>query len=488
MLDANYAKKLAANGVDKDNDFLIHSAMDAIHDGIVVTDETSRIVYANPAYTRILGVPLEKIVGQKVSDIEPTASLLTVLGTGIPILQEKTRVETLNMDIVSTITPIFKDGAIKGSVAIFKNVTEAMELSRALQRMEGLAQYLKEELEKSKELPHSFDQIIGRNQQFLESLTLAAKAAVSDVNVMIRGENGVGKEVVAKAIHAASKVRNGPMIRVNCSAIPENLLESELFGYEEGAFTGARRGGKIGKFELAHGGTLFLDEVGDMSMMMQAKLLRAIQEKEIERVGGTKSIRVNVRIIAATNKNLETMIRDGSFREDLYYRLNVIPVFLPPLRERKDDLLLLIEHFLSQHKEKTGKSYMISQEVLEVFYAHDWPGNIRELQNAIEYGTVMGSGEVISRQHLPAYFSAVTRKSTVTSGKNNDAATGSSDEPEMVTPEQVPNLKERVAQVERETILLALKAANQNKSKAMELLGISRKSFYRKLKELNIKY
>ncbi|MBO8170857.1 MAG: sigma 54-interacting transcriptional regulator [Bacillaceae bacterium] len=469
------------------NEYLIHSALDAIHDGIVITDETSRIVYANPAYTRILGVRLDKILNRKVSEIEPTASLLTVLKTGKPILQERTRVDSLNMDIVSTITPIYKNGEIKGTVAIFKNVTEAMELTRALQRMEGLAHYLQEELEKTKELPHSFDEIVGRNHNFVESLTLAARAAASDTNVMIRGENGVGKEVIAKAIHAASNVCRGPMIRVNCSAIPENLLESELFGYEEGAFTGARKGGKVGKFELAQDGTLFLDEVGDMSLLMQSKLLRVIQEKEFERVGGTRPIKVNVRIISATNRNLEQMVREGIFREDLYYRLNVVPIFVPPLRERKDDLLLLIEHFLSQQKEKTGKAYHISEDVMQIFYNHDWPGNIRELQNVVEYSTVMCTGEVIQPEHLPPYFSAVKRDpqsvERILSANHQQQEQEDCDIP---SPEQVPRLKDRVAEVERETIIMALRAARYNKTEAMKLLGISRKSFYRKLKELDI--
>ncbi len=476
-----------------DNQYLILSALDAIHDGVVITDHTSRIVYANPAYQRILGVRLDKIIGQKVSEIEPTASLLTVLETGKPILQERTRVESLNMDIVSTITPIFKNGTILGTVAIFKNVTEAMQLTRALQRMEGLADYLRQELErKTQELPRSFDQIVGRNETFVESLKLAAKAAKSDSNVMIRGENGVGKEVIAKAIHAASHVCHGPMIRVNCSAIPENLLESELFGYEEGAFTGAKRGGKIGKFELAHSGTLFLDEVGDMSAMMQAKLLRVIQDKEFERVGGTQSVKVDVRIISATNRNLEKMVQEGTFREDLYYRLNVVPIFVPPLRERKDDLLLLMDHFLAQQNERNGKHYVVSEEVLQVFYRHEWPGNIRELQNAVEYSTVMCAGEVVTPEHLPPYFSSIDRtpeRSDVQSSIGEGQFDCESDDKvveKVPFPGEVPTLRDRVEEVERETILMALRATRYNKTEAMKLLGISRQTLYRKMEQLGI--
>lgn len=506
---------------DDNTRYLIHCALDAIHDGIVIADHTSRILYANPAYTRILGVPLKKILGKKISEIEPTASMLTVLETGKAILQERTRVETLGLDIVSTITPIRRNGIMLGAVAIFKNVSEAMALSRALQRMEGLAEYLRSELEKTSTLPLGFKGIVGQNSRFLEALTLAARAATSPATVLIRGENGVGKEVVAQAIHAASLCKDGPLIRVNCAAIPENLLESELFGYEDGAFTGAKKGGKAGKFELAHGGTLFLDEVGDMSLSMQAKLLRAIQEKEIERVGGTKTIRVDVRIISATNKDLEQMTSEGKFREDLYYRLSVVPIFLPPLRERKDDLLLLIDHFLTRLGEKNGKTCIVSEEALLMLNSHDWPGNIRELQNAIEYGTVMAEDGVIGPQHLPPYFKAVRRSiSLFPNGQsaaawderdpahyqadNMGPAYGASESHDVVQPavptarsdeedhdygtnrENAVPLNEQVARVEREAILAALKAARYHKTKAMEMLGISRKTFYRKVKELDI--
>jgi Nif-specific regulatory protein len=243
--------------------------------------------------------------------------------------------------------------------------------------------------------------IVGRSRQILEVLDLVHRVAPTNATVLLRGESGVGKEVFARAIHFLSPRANKPFIAVNCSAIPENLLEAELFGYEKGAFTGAYST-KKGKFELASGGTIFLDEIGDMPLSLQVKLLRVLQEKEIERLGGNKPIKVDVRIIAATNRNLEELIKKGEFREDLYYRLNVVPIFIPPLRERKEDIPILVQHFLEIFKKEYGKEVRISSEVMDTFVSYSWPGNVRELQNVIERMVILDTDGILTKDELPA--------------------------------------------------------------------------------------
>lgn len=251
------------------------------------------------------------------------------------------------------------------------------------------------------ELDEAFGALIGKSANYREALIVAAKAAETRSTVLIRGESGTGKELVAKAVHMASKRKNQPLIRINCPAIPVNLMESELFGHEKGSFTGAIYQ-KIGKFELAHEGTIILDEVGDLDNNMQAKLLRVLQEKEFERVGGTQTIKVDVRIIAATNRNLEKLVERGEFREDLYYRLNVIPINLPSLRERKQDIPELVQHFIKKLSLETGKYKKgIASQVLRYLVNYDWPGNIRELENVIERAINLSEHDIINMQDIP---------------------------------------------------------------------------------------
>ncbi len=242
--------------------------------------------------------------------------------------------------------------------------------------------------------------IVGRSRQIQDIMGLVHRVAPTNATVLLRGESGVGKEVFARAIHFLSPRADKPFVAVNCAAIPENLLEAELFGYEKGAFTGAY-GTKKGKFELASGGTLFLDEIGDMPLSLQAKILRVLQEKEIERLGGNRPVKVDVRIIAATNRNLEAMIREGSFREDLYYRLSVFPIFIPPLRERKEDIPALVKHFLSVFGKEYRKEVKVSPEVMDAFMSYSWPGNVRELQNVIERMVILDTDGVLTEEELP---------------------------------------------------------------------------------------
>ena len=294
------------------------------------------------------------------------------------------------------------------------------------------------------------------------------KVADTDFTVLILGESGTGKELVAGAIHRNSRRREGPFIRINCAAIPENLLESELFGYERGAFTGASNK-KLGKFELAHGGTLFLDEISEMPLGMQVKLLRVLQEKEFERVGGTRTIKVDTRIIAATNRNLAQMVDEGLFREDLYYRLNVVTIQVPPLRERKEDIRLLAAHFTKEAAAKLNKPVRgVSDEVIELFEAYDWPGNVRELKNVCDRAVVLARGLLITRDELPATLQPGFQESI---GVKLGAG---------------QTLQEILGDVERNIVLQALKEHNYNRTKTAQALGISRRTLYGKIKEYGL--
>lgn len=444
--------------------FLIPNVFDAIYEAVLIIDNSGTIVYVNHAYTNIVGIPGGKIVGRKMAEVEPSSSCLKVLKGHPPLINKRYLIESVGVEVLANMTPFYINGKLEGVISMFRNVYETINLGHELQRMRGVAEYLHDESKTINKLPEAFDKIVGNNRHFRQALALAANVCSTGATVMIRGDSGTGKEVMAEAIQKSSLRKDCPFIKVNCASIPENLLESELFGYEEGAFTGAKRGGKRGKFELAHKGTIFLDEVGDMSLSMQAKLLRVLQEKEIERVGSSRTIPVDVRVISATNKDLETMMLQKQFRDDLYYRLNVIPIFLPNLRRRKDDIPLLVEYFLKLYCKEHGKSkVIISSEVMNILIAHDWPGNIRELKNVIEHAVILCAGDVVTVEHLPIFFKKHKNSFSV---------------PEW----DEESLSELVEQLEKEVIARAIKK-HRNKSDAIKALGISRRSFYLKLKK-----
>ncbi|WP_088188237.1 sigma 54-interacting transcriptional regulator [Desulfosporosinus sp. FKA] len=445
---------------------LLFKILDNIHDVVLVIDSHTTIVYVNEAYARILGVPVEKVLGRRLDKIEPDSAAIKALHSGKSIKGSE-HLKSLGIDVIGSAFPLYKGKQIIGCISTFKNVTEELELNRELQQTKGVADYLKEQLDQWEQLPLSFKEYVGQNRNVKETLILAAKVARTDSTVLIRGESGVGKEVLAKAVHNASRRKNKPLIKVNCAAIPESLIESELFGYEEGAYTGAKKGGKLGKFELAHSGTIFLDEIGDMSLTMQAKLLRVLQEREFERVGGSATIKVDIRVIAATNRDLETMIDEKTFRKDLYYRLNIVPLNLNPLRERKDDLIALTQTFLDQFSREVGHELSLSSQVLRIFQNYNWPGNIRELQNVLEHASIVCNGSTIEIHHLPANIIPM----------NNQP-------PDLK--DKTFNLKEIVARVEKELIVSALANNNNNRTKTMEVLGISRRAFYDKLRRYGI--
>ncbi|MFZ5632678.1 MAG: sigma-54-dependent transcriptional regulator [Bacillota bacterium] len=318
------------------------------------------------------------------------------------------------------------------------------------------------------------DNLIGQSRHMQDIYKIIGKVADSDITVLIQGESGTGKEVVARAIHNNSRRSNRPFIKINCATIPEHLIESELFGHERGAFTGAVNQ-KPGKFELAHNGTVFLDEIGELSLNTQVKLLHVLQEKEFERIGGNKSIKVDVRILTATNRDIKKMVEEGKFREDLYYRINVVNIKLPPLRERPEDIPLLFNYFLKKFSTNYNKKITgVSPQAMAVITNYDWPGNVRELKNVCEQAVVMSRGSVILVDDLPI------------GGKNGEFFIGSNDSNIHININDNRPLKEIVAEVERQVILKALKDNNWNRQDTARALNLNRRSLYDKMKEYNL--
>ena len=356
--------------------------------------------------------------------------------------------------------------AIKAGAADY--LTKPLNLDELLYRIEQVRERHRlltenRELREALQSRHRIEGIIGESGQMLEVVSLVRRVAPSEASVLIRGESGTGKELIAKAIHFASPRAAGPLIRINCAALPETLLESELFGHEKGAFTGALATRK-GRFELADGGTLFLDEIGDLPMHLQAKLLRVLQEREFERVGSSQSIRVNVRILSATHRDLEALLKAGQFREDLYYRLNVVTILLSPLRERRQDLPLLIDHFLRVFAEKNGKRIRgFTHEARETLLRYDYPGNVRELENLVERAVVLTRDEVISKDDLPLMV-----------------------QPPEAAEERGGNLTAAVEGMERQMIREALARSGGVQTRAAEMLGISERALRYKLKKYGL--
>ncbi len=464
---------------------ITEQVLDLVPIGIVVVNAEGRIVYLNDAYERILGVPRYKVLGRLMKDIEPGATLLDVLESGHEVRERTVRIHSINRQVKVNILPLRSDTTLLGVVSFFEDVTESRELSHELIRVRKLADHFREELETQRELPRSFSEIEGRDPGFMKVLGQAAIVADTDAPVLLLGENGTGKEVMARAIHAASRRAGGPFIAVNCAAVPESLLESELFGYEEGSFTGASKGGRMGKFELAEGGTLFLDEIGDMPYLMQSKLLRVLQEKEIEKIGRSGTMCVNVRIIAATNKNIRKLSETGVFRQDLYYRLNVVGIVLPPLRERGDDVLLLAANMLKKFNSRYGKNLTLSKDVLQTLRQHVWPGNVRELANSLEHAVIMCEQGSIEVRHLPHGLGQDTGIRTPDSGRRDAQGRGAQNSAAS-EPHPVEDWHTAISRLERRMLTEALAASGGNRSLAMRNLGMSRRTFYKKLHEYGL--
>ena len=466
-------------GVLAENDaiasVMMWEAMDAVNDGIVIVDKTSRILYVNKAYTKILAVSKDKVLHKQVKTIEPGALILQVLQNKEPVLQQLVEVKTRGKKIRVNITPIMKDGTLLGAVSVFNDITE---LSRSQEELEK-AQRLNQSIFKAaadRAFHAVFSHIIGQNPNFLRCLRLAELVAPTDATVLIEGESGAGKEVFVNAILAISGKRKQPYVNLNCSAIPESLMESELFGYTSGSFTGAVKGGKSGKFEQADGGTIFLDEIGEMPLFMQSKLLRVLQSGEIQKIGSQVVQKADVRVIAATNRDLKQMVREGKFRDDLYFLLNTFKITIPPLRERGEDVLLLADFFLEKYARKYGKKVTISPEVKQYFLTFPWNGNVRQLQSCMEYAVIVCNEGIIQLEHLPDDLLQHDNQVSTTSYFDADEFEAGCDY----------SLKSGLQMMEKKRIQQAISEANGNKTKAMKALGISRRTFYKKWKQYGL--
>ncbi|WP_407638019.1 sigma-54 interaction domain-containing protein [Desulfotruncus alcoholivorax] len=383
----------------------LSTILNSVQEAVEVAGKDGIIKYVNPAFVRITGIPAEERIGQNLLEVSPDGALAMALRTGKNVFGHRTKVGGSNAEVISNASPIIIDGSLEGAVVVFQHFTDVMKLMDELKQRTSLIENLSDKFGQVTTCKYNFSDIIGESSELKKCIQLAEKSARSNTTVLLLGESGTGKELFAHAIHHVSSRREKPFIKVNCAAIPENLLESEFFGYAKGAFTGAVKS-KIGKFELANGGTIFLDEIGDMNLALQGKLLRVLQEMEFEKVGGNQTIRVDVRVIAATNRNLREMIRNGNFREDLYYRLNVVEITIPPLRLRKDDLPMLVNNLIVKLNRKLGKKVQgISKDAEEILYSYDWPGNVRELENVVERVMVTVDDVILKKQHFVQHVS-----------------------------------------------------------------------------------
>lgn len=452
------------DNVNKYKDIL-ETVVENDYDSIVVVDSEGIITMFNKAYEQFLGVSKEQAIGRHVTDVIENTRMHLVAKTGIPEMGEIQKIA--GHEMICNRVPITKEGKIWGAIGkvMFQDVKDYKAFVEKISKLQVELDYYKEMVNKIQGTYYTFENIIGSSPEMIEVKEMAMRVAKSHSTVLIRGESGTGKELFAHSIHYASLRRNGPFIKVNCSAIPENLLESELFGYDEGAFTGAKKGGKIGKFELAHKGTILLDEIGDMPINMQIKLLRVLQEKEIERVGGTTATPVDVRVIAATNRNLEELINEGKFRLDLFYRLNVVELKIPSLRQHKSDLEELLYYHLGKISSRMGyPAPVIDQEALSYIMNYDWPGNVRELENVLERCLNFIDNNVIRAGNLPYHIRNLKQ------GSESNAL----------------ELKNHLEEMERLTIINALKTCAGNRVKAAKMLGISRAGIYQKIDKYGI--
>jgi len=449
---------LAGEGESK---ILLQTVIDSLSDAVSVVDENGIGIMFNRAYTRITGMTEEQVLNKPATvDIAEGESVhMRVLQTGKPIKGVRMKVGPFRREVIVSCAPLIIKGELKGSVGVIHDISELRRVMEELERTRRLIRKL--------ESRFSFDDIIGNSNPIREAIDRARQAAATPACVLLRGECGTGKELFAHAIHYASERTDKPFIRVNCASLTDTLLESELFGYADGAFTGAKKGGRKGYFEEADSGTLFLDEIGAMSLEAQARLLRAIQEGEIIRVGESRTRGVDVRVIAATNADLEKMVDQELFRKDLYYRLNVFPIEMPPLREIKSDIPLLVSHFLSRYALDYGRTVVeITPAVYRRLKEYDWPGNMRELQNVITRALINLDRDehVIEEKHLVMPFIVNTEK-----------------EIESESAYLEGTLKDLHRNWEKNVLVRVLRETEGNKAEVARRLNISIRNLYNKL-------
>lgn len=436
--------------------------LDNVYSGIILCNKESKILYMNRFYADLLGTTKNEAIGKHIKEYFPESRLPGVLERGEMELGQRC---SLRADIALLVNriPIKSGGETIGVIlqTIFKDYMEINELMARLNLLEKEVRYYKRGLDSMLSATYTFDTILGQSRRILDAKRMAEKYARTDAAVLIVGATGTGKELFAHAVHMASKRRRSPFVCVNCAAIPKDLLESELFGYETGAFTGARQRGKAGKIELAHKGTLFLDEIGDIPISAQSKLLRVLETRTVEKLGGLKTVEVDFRLVAATNRDLRGMIDHGEFREDLFYRLNTMMVEVPPLSERAEDVPPLVKHFLHS----TAKpSVRVGEMAMDILQNYSWPGNVRELKNVIERAVSLADADVIDVEHLPYEIRSFKEKCRQT------------------VPVAIKPLAEEMACYEREVLTEALRQTNGNMSRTARLLGISRSTLYEKFK------
>ncbi|MCL6612034.1 MAG: sigma 54-interacting transcriptional regulator [Peptococcaceae bacterium] len=452
----------------------LEAVFEHCHDGISIVDRSGKIVSSNPAMQKLYNLSAGDYVGKNVNDLVKEGIFNTnvsarVLATGQPlaIMQEvRTGVRCLTTGV-----PVMgEDGRVEMVVVTSHDVTELYALKERLRQSQKLAGGYQAELTDMRIAQMQKEDIVVRSRKMLDILDLARRLAAVDTTVLITGESGSGKEVVATLLHRASPRRSEKsFIKVNCGAIPRDLLESELFGYEYGAFTGAAREGRPGLFELADGGSIFLDEVGELPLDLQVKLLRVLQEKEFKRIGSTREVRVDVRVIAASNRDLQELVSQGRFREDLYYRLNVVPLKVPPLRERKEDIVALAQHYVRHFNRRYGFEKVLSAELIDVMENYHWPGNVRELVNVVERMVVTGKGNILGAEEFPLEIPAPEARQA--DGKHLPKGLG---------------IQEVLRETEKSVILNVLQNSRSTAG-AAKSLGISRATLARKMRKYGIR-
>jgi PAS domain S-box-containing protein len=434
---------------------------DYLYDGILIIDTDEIVRYINPSYTRITHVTPDEILGKRLRDVRPGSKLYNVLNTKKPIVgafREEHGIQyTVNM------SPIFDNSEIVGAVSVVSNIDDIYKLYQDIDKYKSKVKNLESRMKTIQKARYSIDDIISEDLATLQIKDTIKKIAGKNITVLLFGESGTGKELYANAIHSASDKADGPFIAVNCASFQGNLLDSELFGYEEGSFTGAKREGKMGLFEAANNGTIFLDEISEIDIEVQSRLLRTLQEGTIRRIGSVKETSIDVRVVAATNRNLEDLIKEGKFRQDLFYRISVFPITIPPLRQRREDILPLVNYFLNKQRNYLKKDIVINKEAQSALYSYDWPGNIRELKNTIEFAVNMMDGNEISLGLLPKRIQNLQDYEVT----------------------EVKRLSSIIQEAERNEIEKALRIFGRDiegKRRAAKALGISLASLYNKMK------
>ncbi|MDQ0973213.1 PAS domain S-box-containing protein [Neobacillus niacini] len=464
----------------------IYRQLLAFYETVIQTTDSSVSVIDADEYVRtwtkgaekIFSVPHQEIIGKPITDFfdKNKLEILQTLQKGKRITAQYHQPRSDLFVLINT-NPVYFESRIIGAVASETDVTNQVMLNEKLFNMSNEVRRLEQEVAKYKHYDDSFRFIKGKSSAIQETIGIARKVCTVKSTVLILGESGVGKEVFAKAIHEASEKPNAPFITINCGAIPASLFESELFGYERGAFSGADYKGKKGKIELAKGGTLFLDEIGEMPLEMQVKLLRVLQERKFYRVGGEKEINIDFRVIAATNRDLLELMKQEKFREDLYYRLNVVTLYIPPLRERREDIIELTHHYLNEFSQNYQRPiHDFSPEVMQTMLRYEWPGNIRELRNMVERLVVFATDGVIRKEYL--LFTA--------SDKVQNTPTLPDEIENIETNHTILSLQEEMDQYEKRVIERALKIVNGNKLECSRRLGITRATLYNRLKRLGL--